>query len=81
MTGTVLSVTVVDQWSIVLDVGEYIIQIASRLQTALKKLCSRVQFVRFVTLNMTMLCMLTDSSTCSRNILYMWLRFSGTEVV
>ena len=53
MTGTVLSVTAVDQWSTVPDVGGFIIQIASLLRTALKKPFSHVQFVRFVTLNMT----------------------------
>jgi len=52
MTGTVLSVTVVDQWPIAPDVGEFIIQIASLLQTALKKPFLHVQFVRFVMIKM-----------------------------
>jgi len=70
MTGTVLSVTVVDQWSIVLDVGECIIQIASVLQTALKMPFSRVHFVRFAMLNTTVLIvyMITGSSTRSGDI-------------
>jgi len=48
MTGTALSVIVVDQWSVVRDVGEFITHSASLLLTALRIPFSRVQCARFV---------------------------------
>jgi len=68
MTGTVLSVTVVGQWLIVPNVGEFIMQIAFLLQTALKELFLYVPFARFVRLNTTLVYMIISSRACSGNI-------------